>query len=457
MDIRVSVVVPVYNSEKYLKKCLDSLLNQTLKEIEVICVDDDSTDSSCEIIQNIISYDERFKYIKKKHEGYGAAAARNEGLKYASGKYLIFLDADDWFESTMLEKLSLKADQEEAEIVFFDGYIYDDVSKTLSCETNRITDFNYFPNKEVFSWKDIKECIFQTSSGWAWNKLYLREFVVKSGLLFQNVFHADDAFFSYSSLILAKRITSIREKFIYYRSNVPTGQTAQMDNSPLSAPKFVMKLREELIHSDVYEELRESFIKLVVDYCEYYLRSLKKRESFCELYEYLKTEIYPVLLSEKWPDTRDVYENVLKMQQIVSLPVLDYLFTYNKYYINIFNGLEIHFPYADFNGKYKVVIYGAGDYGKTYYMQLLFNKNVEVVGWVDRNYEKIGFPVQSISQLKELEYDYILIAVANKKVADEIRKNLIDQGIDCNKIYYKDIYEANISFTEKTLEEGIKG
>ena len=105
MDIKVSVIVPIYNSEKYLGKCLDSLKNQSLRDIEVICVDDESTDGSSKIVKDIVAVDCRFRYIKKKHEGYGAAAARNEGLKYASGKYVIFLDSDDWFDELMTEQI----------------------------------------------------------------------------------------------------------------------------------------------------------------------------------------------------------------------------------------------------------------------------------------------------------------------------------------------------------------
>jgi len=111
-EIKVSIIIPVYNAEKYIREDLDSLLGQSLREIEVICVDDGSKDSSLKILEDYQRKDDRIKILKQENKG--AGAARNEGMKEAKGDYLIFLDADDFFEKDMLEKSVGKMEEEES-------------------------------------------------------------------------------------------------------------------------------------------------------------------------------------------------------------------------------------------------------------------------------------------------------------------------------------------------------
>ena len=101
--IKISVIIPVYNVEKYLRECLDSLINQSFKDFEVICIDDGSTDKSYKILEEYSQKDSRIKVLKQEHNG--AGAARNLGIEIAKGKYIQFLDSDDYFEPNMLEEL----------------------------------------------------------------------------------------------------------------------------------------------------------------------------------------------------------------------------------------------------------------------------------------------------------------------------------------------------------------
>ncbi|HFD6724085.1 TPA: glycosyltransferase family 2 protein, partial [Enterococcus faecium] len=111
----VSVIVPIYNVEKYLRKCVDSLLSQTLKEIEIVLVDDGSPDASGEIADE---YQKKYSNVKTIHrENGGLGPARNTGIENATGEYVAFLDSDDWVESDMYEKLYLVASKENADIV----------------------------------------------------------------------------------------------------------------------------------------------------------------------------------------------------------------------------------------------------------------------------------------------------------------------------------------------------
>ena len=131
-DILVSVIVPVYNVENYLRQCLDSITGQTLRNIEIICVDDSSTDSSGKILEEYAKKDERIKIITQPNKG--AGAARNNGLSAAQGKYLSFLDSDDFFEPDMLELAYKKAEEDRADFVVFksDQYYTEEIDMLRS-------------------------------------------------------------------------------------------------------------------------------------------------------------------------------------------------------------------------------------------------------------------------------------------------------------------------------------
>ena len=100
---KISVIIPVYNSEKFLKKCLDSIINQTLNDIEIICIDDGSTDKSLRILNNFADKDNRITIINQKNSG--PSAARNKGIENAKGEYIGFVDSDDWIDLDFYEKL----------------------------------------------------------------------------------------------------------------------------------------------------------------------------------------------------------------------------------------------------------------------------------------------------------------------------------------------------------------
>ena len=129
VEIKVSVIIPVYNVKDYVGECLDSLINQSLREIEIICVDDGSTDGTLNILRQYETTDRRIKVIQQKNQY--AGVARNIGMKHAHGKYMIFLDADDFFNETLLEKTYCEAERCNADVVLFGGQSYDNVSKKI--------------------------------------------------------------------------------------------------------------------------------------------------------------------------------------------------------------------------------------------------------------------------------------------------------------------------------------
>lgn len=119
---KVSVIIPVYNTEEYIEECIESVLNQTFQDFEIICVDDGSTDRSADIIQGYCTRDKRIALHKQKNSFSGVA--RNTGVSLAKGKYIQFLDSDDFLENNALEMTVKKAEETSADVVVFNGFRY---------------------------------------------------------------------------------------------------------------------------------------------------------------------------------------------------------------------------------------------------------------------------------------------------------------------------------------------
>ncbi|MBQ9298390.1 MAG: glycosyltransferase [Clostridia bacterium] len=196
---KVSVIVPVYNVEKYIEKCLDSLVNQTLKDIELIIVNDGSTDSSEQIILKYKDKNSNIMYLTK--ENGGLSDARNFGIPYATGDYIAFLDSDDYVELSLYEKLYNKAIETNADMVECDFY-------WEYSETKMIHDRNA-------RYKD-KSDMYANARVVAWNKLYKREVLLNSGVQFPKGLRYEDLEFFYKILPKLRKIELIEEPLIHY-------------------------------------------------------------------------------------------------------------------------------------------------------------------------------------------------------------------------------------------------
>ena len=155
---KVSVIIPVYNVEEYLHECLDSIVNQTYKNIEIICIDDSSTDKSLEILREYSNKDSRIIILQQRNQG--AAVARNYGMGVAQGKYLLFLDSDDIFAESLIEKAVSKAEKFNADIVVYKAMSFD-TSNNYAVMKDYISGFKYGQEK-TFSYIDIPDKIFNS-------------------------------------------------------------------------------------------------------------------------------------------------------------------------------------------------------------------------------------------------------------------------------------------------------
>lgn len=208
MNIDISVVLPIYNTGDYLKKCLDSLINQTFKNVEFICVDDGSSDNSLKYLEEYSREDCRIKIITQKNMG--AGAARNNGYLKTSGKYVIFLDSDDEYYPEMLEKMYNQAVKTQADFVITK---YD----IKNLKTNRFEKNKGFKHidKEVFNRNDISK-IFEFATVVPWNKLYKKEFIEKYDLKFTETRISNDISFVLQTFFLADTISKVEESLLVH-------------------------------------------------------------------------------------------------------------------------------------------------------------------------------------------------------------------------------------------------
>lgn len=222
----ISVIIPMYNTEKYIGQCLNSLLNQTFQDFEIIVVDDCSTDNSVSEVEKIISkFNDRLKLVKLKKNSGGASIPRNIAIKLSRGKYIAFLDSDDLFINTTLEKFFNVAEKYNAEVVHMNGYFTQ--SKGMNSEIDSTTEFkleskNKSNDKILLETDNIGERVKHFSNFdffWApWTAFVLRDFIIKNNIDFVNILAAEDFIFSFFCLCSAKIYVHIPDVLYIYRS-----------------------------------------------------------------------------------------------------------------------------------------------------------------------------------------------------------------------------------------------
>ena len=224
---KVSVIVPVYNTQEYIYECVNSLICQTLEDIEIILVNDGSTDSSPDILDNFAKKDKRIKVIHQKNKKQGGA--RNSGIKIAKGEYITFVDSDDWVDRYFLEKLYEKAIQSKSDIVMCDYYRAKSFLEFKKIKKSRI-DNVFLQNENV----NLKTSSLQPSrkSGFClavcWNKLFKKE-IAKKYLKFPEGIFFEDSPPVFLALAMANHISVVNEKLYFYRISNTSSTTHAKD------------------------------------------------------------------------------------------------------------------------------------------------------------------------------------------------------------------------------------
>ncbi len=294
-EIKVSVIMPVYNVEKYLRQALDSVKNQSLQEIEVICVDDGSKDSSLKILQEYSKEDPRFSVLHQQNQF--AGVARNRGLEAATGKYVVFWDSDDWFEKDALELMYNQCEADNAQICVCASDKYDELSKI------RFRFYEYLlmkrvPSKRPFAKEDLGRYLFNFTTNIPWNKMFLRSFIEEEGLRFQSLQQANDVYFVMLALYKATAITVVEKPLIIYRvanENSLSGKAATTRYCTAQAFEAVWDELNENSANTFASEYRQSFANKAIGPLINAWRSQKGGNAAQEMFDYYKEQLFPKL------------------------------------------------------------------------------------------------------------------------------------------------------------------
>lgn len=306
---KVSVILPIYNVGKYLRKSLDSLINQTLQEIEIICIDDGSTDDSYDILEEYKLKDSRIKVVHKSNKGTGAA--RNDGLRLATGECIGFVDPDDWVKPNMFERLYKEIKEKNLDIIMCmpDGY---DERNAVNAPFPYFVDENFknIIDDRVFNWRDLSPFRYPMC---VWNKLYTKELFDKNHIDFAEGLDFEDHKVIFGTLLTAERMYFIREKLYVYRYN-REGSVLSDNNRRLIDHIKIFDIVEQLMKdTNTYEPLRQDFLWYKIHNILYYYSMIKdefKAEYYKNMVQSIKdmnlTQEEYKMLSERYPELKQI-------------------------------------------------------------------------------------------------------------------------------------------------------
>lgn len=370
---KVSIIIPIYNTEKYLYKCLESVTGQTLSDIEIICVNDGSTDGSLQIMQEFASKDSRIKIVQK--ENGGLVSARKAGVEAATGEYIGYVDSDDYIEPDMYEGMYQTAREQQVDMVtcgyFLEGNYttthFDTVDSGLYADDK----MDYLRDHSIYR-MEKKETGLR---GALWCKLYKREILKKVQLeVPESISIAEDKVCLLHYLLHCKSVYVMKEAFYHWCIH---GES--------------MSHKANLNYLNCVNEVYK------------YLVSLYEHENF----------------TERMRNQVEIY--------ITELLVLG---INNRLGFKKSNLLRIDPYWLDSIPKgAKVVVYGGGDLGEQYLRQMKSRKDIVCASY-------FGFEIPTAEQLKELDYDAVLIAIKNPGKAAEIKRSFEELGVPTEKILW---------------------
>ncbi len=273
---KFSIIIPVYNVEEYLGECLESIVNQSFKDFEVICVNDGSTDNSLKILQKYAEKDERFKVLNQENQGQGVA--RNNALKIANGEYILFVDPDDFVEFDMLEVLEARLNVQNVDIAFFDYQIFGENTKTkivrfmdeMKNNLNLNIDDNF-----VFNWQELIKNNFSSIPMMVWNRVYSNKFIQDNNIRFAPNKHAEDHIFSISATLLADKIFYIKKTLYHYRNRSGSAVNKASEEN-FCVFENIKILENFLKQNGLFEEYENNYRSYVVNILAWHYPKIPK-------------------------------------------------------------------------------------------------------------------------------------------------------------------------------------
>lgn len=308
----ISIIIPVCNAEHYLPKCLNSVLGQTFKNIEVICINDGSTDRSAEILQRFSTKDNRIRVVHQKNGG--VSSARNTALHYVKGKYILFLDSDDWIDHGTCETAFRTIQEHRADVVFW-SYIreFKDDSKPKMIYKEECIVFEDETKKSLqrrfigLYGEELSQPENADAVGTVWGKLYKSTLIIENKLTFESLEEigtSEDAYFNLKVFNYVDKAVYINRYFNHYRKDNETSETAVYNKELFVQWNALFDLMEKYIEEQRLGEECFSALenRIALGLIGLGLRTMKsnlpKREQVRELQQILSSERYRMAFSQ---------------------------------------------------------------------------------------------------------------------------------------------------------------
>ena len=310
----ISVIIPAYNVEGYLRESLDGVVGQTYTNLEILCVDDGSTDATPEILAEYAEKDERIRIIRQGNNG--VAKARNLGLERATGEYISFLDADDVFEPSLYEDMLTHAAKTEADICVCqsDSFVDDFANRTFNEFAFRA---ELIPKKKTFPLSDIPKHAFNAFNGYVWDKLFRAGFISGRNLRFHATKASSDARFVFLALATAKRIATVPKILIHRRSNRAGALTFDRDYQ--SFYQSYIGLRNDLAEAGLFKRYEQPYIDRVLRSGIWYLIGFDgtvNKEFYALLKDAWLEDLGLLGKDESWFRSADDYRRLCQIKQL---------------------------------------------------------------------------------------------------------------------------------------------
>lgn len=432
---KVSVVVPVYNADEYLRECLDSLINQTLKDIEIICVNDGSTDNSPNIINEYASNDSRFIVINKENTGYGHSM--NLGLMKATGDYIGILESDDFAETDMFEQLYEAAIRHKAEVVKSNYFYYECNNGIKAYVVEILKDCSY---NQIFSPLENKNIFYVQNT--VWSAIYNREFLSSNMIRFNETPGASyqDIGFSFQVWACARRVFLLENAYIFYRQDNA--------NSSVKSPSKIYCVCDEFLmidkFLDIHKEIKDILlpVKVARQFNIYKWNYNRLVSTFqYEFYKKMVSEFMKIddslynrglWFSEDWEDWQRIKQDPYRYFEETAKD--DYRDERISLYPSINKSL-IKYGLLYLIEKYKyVALYGAGIIGGKVAHYLINNgTDIEKLNFVVTSNESnvnhmMGIPVDELGDFNKPKDDTLVLVTAKESFQLDILKNLSASG-----------------------------
>lgn len=308
---KVSVVIPAYNAELYISNTIESLLSQTLKEIEILVVDDGSTDTTPSIVKEYATSYDNVTLIEQQNSY--AGVARNNGMQHSTGEFLYFLDADDFIEKTALAKMVKRAEDTNADVVICRSLFFDNETSDTSPIDYALRWVNF---NDTLSGQDLADILFQFCVGWPWDKLFRRSFIEEADLTYQDLRTTNDAYFVFMALILARRVSFVNDYLVYYRTNNSSSLSRSRSKSWWNAFLAAEAIEERLKKEDLFSTFQNTYLNWLFNFSVWNLLTIDEKGR-TELFEKMETDVLP-----RMPQDKDYYIHLRDFRNL-QLALLD--------------------------------------------------------------------------------------------------------------------------------------